>query len=76
MDLALLLARLMLAIIFVVAGLTKLTDLGGWQQTLLDFDVPAPLVRLFGVLLPLVELAVAGALILPVFAWWGALVAL
>src|SRR6266571_1692272 len=73
MDLALLLARLVLTAVFIVAGLGKLADLAGSQQALEDFGVSKLLARPFGLLLPLAELAVAIALILTALAWWGAL---
>src|SRR6266699_727526 len=76
MSLVLLLARLVLAFIFVVAGLAKLADLAGSRQALRNFGVPAALANPFGMLLPVAELAVAGALILPFSAWWAALGAL
>jgi uncharacterized membrane protein YphA (DoxX/SURF4 family) len=43
MTLLLLLARLLLCIVFLLAGLAKLADVAGSQQALRDFDVPAPL---------------------------------
>jgi peroxiredoxin/uncharacterized membrane protein YphA (DoxX/SURF4 family) len=76
MSLALLLARLLLAAVFVVAGLAKLADLAGSRQALRDFGVPARLADPIGVLLPLAELAVAVALVSTTSAWWGALGAL
>jgi len=76
MGLALLIARLLLAGVFVVAGLAKLGDLAGSRQAMRDFGVPALLAAPFGLLLPLAELAVAIALIPTVSAWWGALGAL
>ncbi|MFL5700974.1 MAG: MauE/DoxX family redox-associated membrane protein [Ktedonobacteraceae bacterium] len=76
MAFALLTARLLLAAVFLVAGLAKLADLAGSQQALRDFGVPARLANPFGVLLPLAELAVAVALVPPVSAWWGGLGAL
>src|SRR5437763_13502559 len=76
MSLVLLLARLLLAAVFLVAGVAKLADLAGSQQALRDFGVPAKLSTPFGVLLPLAELAVAVALLLPIIAWWGSLGAL
>src|SRR5205085_2967374 len=76
MTLLLLLARLLLAAVFLVAGLAKLADLAGSQQALRDFGVPARLANPFGVLLPLAELAVAVALLFPATAWWGAVGAL
>jgi peroxiredoxin/uncharacterized membrane protein YphA (DoxX/SURF4 family) len=76
MDTALLMARLLLALVFVVAGLAKLADRRGSSQALINFGVPAPLASPFGTLLPLAELVVAIALILTDMAWWGALGAL
>ena len=76
MNIALLIARLVLAVVFVVAGLTKLADRAGSRQALIDFGVPARLATPGGLLLPLAELAVAVALIPLVSAWWGALGAL
>src|SRR6266550_8111485 len=76
MATALLIARVLLAAVFLVAGLAKLVDLAGSRQALRDVGVPAVLARPFGLLLPLAELAVAVALLLPATAWWGALGAL
>src|SRR5215217_1391286 len=76
MDVALLLARLLLASVFLVAGVAKLADREGSRRALADFGVPTPLATPLGVLLPLIELAVAIALLLPSTALWGALGAL
>ena len=76
MGIVLLLARMVLTSVFVVAGLTKLADLAGSRQAVRDFGVPARLTTPLGLLLPLAELAVAIALLLPATAWWGALGAL
>ena len=75
MSLLLLLLRLFLAGIFAVAGAAKLADLAGSRQAMRDFGVPAKLADIFGVLLPLVELATAVALVVPLTAWWGAVAA-
>jgi methylamine dehydrogenase accessory protein MauD len=75
MDLVLL-ARLLLVGIFGVAALAKLADLSGFRQTLIAFGVPRILATPGRVLLPLVELAVAFALLAVGSAWWGALGAL
>ena len=71
-----LLARVLLAAVFAIAGLAKLADLKGSRQALRDFGVPAPLAPVLGTLLPLTELAVALALLPPRTAWWGAVGAL
>src|SRR5947207_14996389 len=76
MTLLLVFARLLLCVVFLIAGLAKLADLAGSRQALRDFGVPAALADPFGLLLPLAELAVAVALLLPATAWWGAMGAL
>ena len=76
MSLLLLLLRLVLAGVFAVAGLAKLADLAGSRQAMRDFGVPGKLADLFGLLLPLAELAVAVALVVSIIAWWGGVGAL
>jgi peroxiredoxin/uncharacterized membrane protein YphA (DoxX/SURF4 family) len=72
MDVALVIGRLLLAAVFAVAGLAKAFDRAGSRQVLVDFGVPATLARPMAVMQPLVELAVAVALIPSETAWWGA----
>lgn len=76
MDSMLLFSRLLLAGVFVVAGLAKLFDRDGSRQAIIAFGVPARFATSFGVLLPLAELAVAVALVPVATAWWGAVGAL
>ncbi len=76
MTSAFLIARMLLAAVFLIAGLAKLADLAGSQQAMRDFGVPARLANPFGVLLPLAELVTAVAMLLPLSAWWGGLGAL
>src|SRR5829696_3518040 len=76
MGIALFVARLILALVFLVAGVTKLADRAGSRQAITDFGLPAQLAALLGILLPLAELAVAAALLPASTAWWGALGAL
>jgi peroxiredoxin/uncharacterized membrane protein YphA (DoxX/SURF4 family) len=76
MEITLLVARVLLAAVFVVAGLAKLADRAGSRQAVVDFGVPSWLAPPLGVLLPLAELAVAVALIPRASAWYGALGAL
>ncbi len=73
MDAALLLARLALALVFLVAGVAKLRDQPGARQAIVDFGLPAPLARPLALLLPLGELVVAVAVVPTATAWWGAL---
>ncbi len=76
MSITLLLARVLLAGLFLIAGLAKLIDGAGTRQALRDFGVPAPLAGPLGVLVPLAELGVAAALLPASSAWQGALGAL
>jgi peroxiredoxin/uncharacterized membrane protein YphA (DoxX/SURF4 family) len=73
MDLLLLAARLVLAGVFIVAGLAKLADPEGSRSALLGFRVPAVLVPLAALLLPLAELAIGVMLIPLATAWWAAI---
>ncbi len=76
MDTALLIARLILAAVFAVAGVAKLLDREGSREGLKGFGVPANIAGPGAVALPIVEIAVA-VLLLPVdTAWYGALGAL
>src|ERR687893_1767142 len=76
MESFLLVARLLLVLVFLVAGVAKLVDRAGSRQAVVDFGVPAALASTLGILLPLTELAVAAALIPTSTAWWGAVGAL
>jgi peroxiredoxin len=72
MDTVLLLLRLLLSATFAIASITKIADRHGTRQSLLDFGVPASLVRPLALLLPLAELACAVALLPAASAVWGA----
>jgi peroxiredoxin/uncharacterized membrane protein YphA (DoxX/SURF4 family) len=76
MDAALLIARLVLAVVFILAGLAKLWDLKGSRKAITDFGLPTVLASPLALLLPLAELGVGAALIPASSAWWGALGAL
>jgi methylamine dehydrogenase accessory protein MauD len=76
LDSALLVARLLLLLVFAVAGLAKLADRSGSRKAVAEFGVPASLAAPLGILLPLVELAIAAALTPVSTAWWGAIGAL
>jgi hypothetical protein len=73
MHTTLLIARLLLAAVFLVAGLTKLADLRGSREAVAGFGVPERLAAPVGTLLPLGELTVAGALLPSGSARWGAI---
>ena len=68
--------RILLAAVFAVAGIAKLRDLEGSRAAMRDFGVPRRLAPIAGVALPLLELAVAVALVPTTTARWAALVAL
>src|SRR5215213_8163261 len=76
MDAALLIARLVLAAVFTLAGVAKLSDLKVSRRAIVDFGVPSAIVTPLGLLLPLAELTVAATLLPASTAWWGALGAL
>jgi uncharacterized membrane protein YphA (DoxX/SURF4 family)/peroxiredoxin len=70
------LCQLVLAAVFAVAGAAKLRDLAETRRAVAGFGAPAPLQAPLAVVLPLVELAIAGALFVPALARWAALAAL
>ena len=76
MDGAVLAARLVLAAVFIAAGVGKLLDLPGSRRALRDFGVGEPLARYGGTALPILELATAVALLIQPVARWGGLAAL
>jgi thiol-disulfide isomerase/thioredoxin len=76
MEFAIVTARVLLAFVFLVAGLAKLADLPGSRKSMADFGVPKGLAPVFGLLLPLGEIAIAIALLPSISAWWGGVGAL
>ena len=75
METFLLIARLILAIVFAVAGIAKLFDLNGSRKAVAGFGVPENLANLIGVALPVVEIAAAILLLPLATAWAGAVAA-
>lgn len=73
MDVALLLARVLLTGIFGLAAVTKLANLAGSTGAMRNFGLPRRLAITAGIALPVAELAVAVTLIPRAWAWWGAL---
>ncbi len=69
MEMVLLVERLVLAAVFLVAGLATLSDRARSRQTLIDFGVPASVASPFALLLPLAELVVAVVLVPLSTAW-------
>src|SRR4051812_44138955 len=76
MTIALLAIRLLLAAVFLVAGAAKLADRRGSRDALVAFGLPEWSSAPLAVVLPLIELSVAGALLAGTAAWWGAAAAL
>jgi hypothetical protein len=76
MDGALLIVRLLLAMVFAVAALAKLADFPNSAKSVADFGMPQAFVAPVTFALPLVELFTAGLLVPVSTAWWGALGAL
>src|SRR5438046_2178142 len=73
MDIVLLLARVLLAVVFLVAGVTKLADLKGSRQALRDFGVRAWLAAPGVVLVPLADVAGARGLLVQMLRQQGRL---
>jgi peroxiredoxin len=76
MDALLLAARLILAAVFVVSGISKLFDLSGSQAAMRSFGVQERFTRAGGIALPIVEIVIAVLLVPAATARWGALLGL
>ncbi|NNE99735.1 MAG: redoxin domain-containing protein [Pyrinomonadaceae bacterium] len=73
MEILLLTLRLFLFGIFALAGIGKLYDLEGSKKAVESFGVPASLSKVFGVLLPIAEIAVAISFLFVQTSWFGAI---
>ena len=71
MATAVLALRLLLAGVFLAAGIGKLRDLPGSRRAVEDFGIPKRAARVVGLLLPLAEIAIAVALVPTPSARWG-----
>lgn len=76
MALVIALVRLILSLVFGVAGITKLIDQQGTREAVMNFGAPKSAAPSVAVVLPLVELAVAIGLLFSATAWWSALASL
>lgn len=72
MSVLLILARVLTSAVFMVAGFAKFADPAGSRKAAQDFGVPNLLTGFTAVFLPVIELAVAVALLPARFAWYGA----
>lgn len=73
MESILLSARLLLAAVFAIAGVAKLTDRAGTNQAIIDFGLPTTVAPKLAILLPLSEILIALSLVPLAMAWWGAI---
>jgi uncharacterized membrane protein YphA (DoxX/SURF4 family) len=69
-------ARVLLGVVFVIAGVAKVRDRQGTLRALAGFGVPARLRPVAAIVLPLAELGTAVALLPPASARWGGVAAL
>ena len=79
MSLIIVLVRIALAVVFSLAGITKLVDQPGTREAVKNFGVPSPLAPVAAFVLPFIELAIAVSLLsseTTVFGSIGALVLL
>lgn len=72
MELALLIGRLLLAAVFLLAGVAKYSDPKGTSKAFTDFGLPRAMAALAALVLPVVEAGVAIALVPAASAWYGA----
>lgn len=73
MELFLLIIRLLLAAVFIVAGLSKLFDLKGAEKAAREFGVPDSVAQPVSYLLPVVEVIIGVMLLFSTVSWIGAL---
>jgi len=76
MQIVLLIARLLLAVVFGVAGIAKAADIAGSRRAVVGFGIPERLASPLGLGLPFAEILIAVALIPLNSAWAGAIAAL
>ena len=72
MHVIILLARIVLTVVFGIAGIAKFADLSGSKKLMSSFGLPEFMAAPVAVLLPIAELVCAVALIPLATAWWGA----
>jgi uncharacterized membrane protein YphA (DoxX/SURF4 family)/thiol-disulfide isomerase/thioredoxin len=75
MDSIEVIARAVMFVVFALAGFAKVADLATSRETIEAFGLPKRMARLAGTALPLVELAVAAALLVRPTARWAAVAA-
>ena len=68
-------SRILLAVVFAVAALSKASNWTASRQALKEFGLPADLARIAAAILPPIEFVLAALLLSGAFAWWGAVMA-
>ena len=76
MTVGLLLAELLVAVLFMTAGVAKLFEPSGSTAAMAAFGMPRKLAHAVSIPVAATEVAVGGALLTPLIAWWGAATAL
>ena len=66
-------ARLLLVLVFALAAISKLADRRLWRRALTDFGIPERFVKPTAATLPVIELAIAAALLSNSSVRWGAM---
>jgi|ERR1700722_10191089 hypothetical protein len=72
MNAVMLLARIVLALVFGMAGIAKIFDLKRSRTAVADFGLPDWIAAPIGLCLPFAELSIAGLLLPITTVWWGA----
>jgi thiol-disulfide isomerase/thioredoxin/uncharacterized membrane protein YphA (DoxX/SURF4 family) len=76
MNIILLAVRLLLAAVFAVAAVAKLTDRRGSEQAIAEMGLPRATAPLLARIVPVIELTIAATLLPASSAWWGGVAAL
>jgi thiol-disulfide isomerase/thioredoxin/uncharacterized membrane protein YphA (DoxX/SURF4 family) len=75
LSIAVMAARVVLGLVFALAGSTKLAQRAGSHQMLVAFGVPARIAPGLAAALPAIEIMVAAGLMIPVSAWFAGIAA-
>lgn len=75
MDSWILILRLVLAAIFLIAGIAKFLDLAGSEKAFKEFGIPAAIAKPSSILLSLTEIAIGAMFLSAVTSWYAALAA-
>lgn len=73
MDIVVLVARILLALVFGLAGFGKLANVKATRATILNFSIPSWIATPASLVLPIAEIMLALVLLPNSSAWWGGL---